>query len=53
MPPTITIFDAAAAPESQIFSLIGVVFMLPIILGYVVFVYWTFRGKVRAGEGYH
>jgi cytochrome bd ubiquinol oxidase subunit II len=53
VPPTITIFDAAAAPESQIFSLIGVVFMLPIILGYVVFVYWTFRGKVREGEGYH
>jgi cytochrome d ubiquinol oxidase subunit II len=33
--------------------LVGVVFLLPIILGYVVFQYWTFRGKVRPGEGYH
>jgi cytochrome d ubiquinol oxidase subunit II len=54
VPPTMTIWDAAAAPESQIFSLIGVVFMLPVILGYTAFVYWTFlRGKVAAGEGYH
>lgn len=53
VPPTISFWDAAAAPESQIFSLIGVLVMLPIILGYVVFVYWTFRGKVRTGEGYH
>ena len=27
--------------------------LLPIILGYIVFVYWVFRGKVREGEGYH
>jgi cytochrome d ubiquinol oxidase subunit II len=53
VPPSLTIWDTAAAPESQIFSLFGILFMLPIILGYVVFVYWTFRGKVRAGEGYH
>ncbi len=53
VPPTMTVQQAAAVPESQIFSLIGVVFMLPIILGYTVFVYWTFRGKVRLGEGYH
>ena len=51
VPPTLTIWDAAAAPESQIFSLFGVLFMLPIILGYVAFIYWTFRGKVS--EGYH
>jgi cytochrome bd ubiquinol oxidase subunit II len=53
VPPSLTIREAAAAPESQIFSLIGVVFMLPIILGYTIFVYWTFRGKVRIDEGYH
>jgi cytochrome d ubiquinol oxidase subunit II len=53
VPPALTIWDTAAAPESQIFSLIGVVFMLPIILGYFVFVFWTFRGKIRVGEGYH
>ncbi len=53
VPPSVTIWDAAAVPASQIFTLIGVIFMLPIILGYTVFVYWTFRGKVRPGEGYH
>jgi cytochrome d ubiquinol oxidase subunit II len=47
----LTIADAAAAPASQQFLLIGTVFLLPIILGYTVFVYWVFRGKV--GEGYH
>jgi cytochrome d ubiquinol oxidase subunit II len=53
VPPTLTIWDTAAAPDSQMFTLIGVVFLLPIILGYFVFVFWTFRGKVRMGEGYH
>jgi len=53
VPPTLTVWDTAAAPESQIFSLVGVLIMLPIILGYTAFVYWTFRGKVREGEGYH
>jgi cytochrome d ubiquinol oxidase subunit II len=55
VPPTLTVWDTAAVPDSQIFTLIGVIFMLPIILGYVVFVYWTFRAKVRPGEagGYH
>ena len=41
------------APSSQIFMLIGTLILLPIILGYIVFVYWVFRGKVREGEGYH
>jgi cytochrome d ubiquinol oxidase subunit II len=27
--------------------------LLPLILVYVAFVYWIFRGKVREGEGYH
>ncbi len=47
----LTIMDAAAAPASQQFLLVGTVFLLPVILGYTVFVYWVFRGKV--GEGYH
>ncbi len=53
VPPSVTIWEAAAVPESQIFTLIGTLIMLPIILGYTAFVYWTFRGKVREGEGYH
>jgi len=53
VPPTITVWQAAAAPSSQVFVLVGVLVLLPIILGYTVFNYWVFRGKVRAGEGYH
>ena len=53
VPDTITVWQAAAAPSSQMFMLVGTLIMLPIILGYTVFVYWTFSGKVRAGEGYH
>lgn len=53
VPPTLSFWDAAAVPQSQIFMLVGVLIMLPLILGYTVFVYWTFRGKVREGEGYH
>lgn len=53
VPPSVTIWEAAAAPASQWLMLIGTVILLPVILGYTVFVYWTFRGKVRPGEGYH
>jgi cytochrome d ubiquinol oxidase subunit II len=53
VPPSLTIWQAAAAPSSQMFMLVGTVALLPIIIGYVVFVYWLFRGKVREGEGYH
>lgn len=53
VPPSVSIWQAAAYPSSQLFMLVGVVIMLPVILGYTVFVYWTFRGKVKPGEGYH
>jgi cytochrome bd ubiquinol oxidase subunit II len=53
VPPTLTVWDTAASPPSQIFMLIGTLFLLPIILGYIVMVYWLFRGKVREGESYH
>ena len=53
VPPAITVWDAAAAPSSQRFVLIGMAVLIPFILGYTVFVYYTFRGKVRADEGYH
>jgi cytochrome d ubiquinol oxidase subunit II len=53
VPPTLTVWDTAAVPDSQIFTLIGTVVMLPIILGYFVFVFWTFRAKVTPEGGYH
>ena len=53
VPPTLTIWDTAAAPASQIFLLLGAVALLPLILGYNVILHWIFRGKVREGESYH
>ncbi len=53
VPPSLTIWQTAAAPASQSFMLIGTLALLPIIFGYVVFIYWLFRGKVREGESYH
>jgi cytochrome d ubiquinol oxidase subunit II len=53
VPPSLTIWQTAAAPATQQFMLMGTLVMLPIILGYVIFVYWIFRGKLRAGESYH
>ncbi len=53
VPPSIDVWQAAAHPSSQEFLLIGTAIMLPVILGYTAFVYWTFRGKVKEGEGYH
>ena len=53
VPPSVTLWEAAAAPASQLFLVVGTVILLPFIFGYTVFVYYTFRGKVRQGEGYH
>jgi cytochrome bd ubiquinol oxidase subunit II len=53
VPPSLTVWDVAAAPASQIFMLLGTLFLLPMILGYIAFIYWLFRGKVREGESYH
>lgn len=53
IPPSLTVWQAAAAPASQLFMLFGTLIMLPIIFGYTGFVYWMFRGKIREGEGYH
>jgi cytochrome d ubiquinol oxidase subunit II len=53
VPWSITLWDAAAAPASQKFIFIGVAILLPFILGYTVFSYYTFRGRLREGEGYH
>ncbi|ATG37866.1 cytochrome d ubiquinol oxidase subunit 2 (plasmid) [Phaeobacter piscinae] len=52
VPPSITIWDAAAPRESQIFLLRGAVFIIPTILTYSAWAYWVFRGKV-SDEGYH
>ncbi|NBB93917.1 MAG: cytochrome d ubiquinol oxidase subunit II [Gammaproteobacteria bacterium] len=52
VPPEHTFWDAASDPGSQLFLLLGVLFLLPIIIGYTAWSYWVFRGKLRSGEGY-
>ena len=52
VPGEVSIFEAAAPENSQLFMLIGVGIMLPIIIGYTGYAYWVFRGKV-GHEGYH
>ena len=53
VPPSITIWQAAAPDESLMFLLVGAVVLLPIVIGYTAYSYWVFRGKTRSGEGYH
>jgi cytochrome d ubiquinol oxidase subunit II len=53
VPPSLTIWQTAAAPSSQAFMMAGTVVLLPLILSYTIWSYWVFRGKVREGESYH
>jgi cytochrome d ubiquinol oxidase subunit II len=53
IPPGISIREAAAPPQSMGFTLVGALFIIPIILAYTAWSYYVFRGKVRTGEGYH
>ncbi|WP_045834528.1 cytochrome d ubiquinol oxidase subunit II [Hyphomicrobium sp. 99] len=53
IPPSISIWDAASPPQSMGFALVGALFIIPFILMYTAWAYSVFRGKVRAGEGYH
>jgi cytochrome d ubiquinol oxidase subunit II len=53
VPRVMTIWQAASPPESQLFILTGVLFLIPVVLAYTAHSYWVFRGKVVREEGYH
>jgi cytochrome d ubiquinol oxidase subunit II len=53
VPPALTIWEAASPPSSQGFVMVGLVVLLPAILGYTWYSYRVFRGKVEADAGYH
>lgn len=53
VPPSITIWEAAAPDESLLFLLVGAAVLIPLILSYTAYAYWVFRGKVDPSEGYH
>ncbi len=53
VPHRFTLWQAASAPDTQLFLMLGTLFLLPVILTYTAWSYWVFRGKVRADIGYH
>jgi len=53
VPPSLTIWDAAAPDSSLAFTLVGAAILIPLILGYTAYAYWVFRGKIDAEAGYH
>jgi cytochrome d ubiquinol oxidase subunit II len=53
IPPAVSIREAAGPAESMGFTLVGALLVIPFILGYSAWSYYVFRGKVKAGEGYH
>lgn len=53
IPPSVSLWDAAAPDTSLGFLLVGAVVLVPMIIGYTVFAYWVFRGKVDMSGGAH
>lgn len=54
IPPSVTIWQAASPFSSQLFTLIGTLFLIPIIITYTIFAYWVFREKVTSNDqNYH
>lgn len=53
VPPSLTLWQAAAPDRSLGFLLVGALILIPIILAYTAYAYWVFRGKVDAEGGYH
>jgi cytochrome d ubiquinol oxidase subunit II len=53
IPPSVSLREAAAPPQSMGFTLVGALFIIPVILTYTAWSYYVFRGKVRPSDGYH
>lgn len=53
VPPSISIWDAAAPDSSLKFLLVGAAVLIPIIVAYTAYAYWVFRGKVDTDGFYH
>src|SRR5437588_1130285 len=43
-----TLWQAAAAPKSLMFILVGALITLPVMIASAAYAYWVFRGKARA-----
>ena len=45
VPHQVTIWEAASPPSSLIFLGVGMLVLLPVVIGYTAHTYWVFRGK--------
>ncbi|MDL2407746.1 cytochrome d ubiquinol oxidase subunit II [Rhizobium calliandrae] len=52
VPPSISIWSAAAPTASMAFALVGTMFIIPVILVYTTWSYYVFRGKHGIEGGY-
>ena len=50
IPPSVTIYEAAASPSSLVFMLTFIGFLIPVILSYNIYNYVVFRGKIVVQE---
>jgi len=53
IPPSMSIWAAAAPPESMGFALVGTLAIIPFVLMYTAWSYYVFRGKTVDAENYH
>jgi cytochrome d ubiquinol oxidase subunit II len=53
VPPSLTIWQAAAPASSLSFLLAGSLVLIPLVLIYTAHAYWVFRGKIDPAGGYH
>jgi cytochrome d ubiquinol oxidase subunit II len=53
IPSQVTLWEAAAPRSTQIFTLVGAVIIVPVILAYTATGYWVFRHKVPEDAHYH
>lgn len=52
VPYSVTLWEAASSTRTLEFLGVGTAIILPIVLGYIGYAHWVFRGKTAAGEGY-
>lgn len=52
IPPSVTLREAAAQPETLRFALWGALIVLPVIVGNITYSYYVFRGKVGKEKSY-
>ena len=52
VPRSMTFWDASSPYDSQLFILVGVALLLPVILAYTAYTFYVFRGKSNTHEHY-